>query len=844
MPHKSLDLLAGSADHVNFTFAYDKRGLLTERRGWLQGGVGDIDRFEYDGLNRVKNVFRGGGTDPKVSYTYDGSRLDAREARTTADAPVPTIEYDLVYDDFLRPKEYINNVKVDTIATELVKIDLTHDNVGNALTMVIDSCASPLTEDVTYDYDGLHRLKSATYDSMGGSQEVFTMDLLGNRDQYADARRGLTIDYTQNNSANEYDQIGPVSNQVAVTYDQRGNLVQHETGANLTYDADNRLVGVTTAAGSAVYTYDSLGRRVTETKDGQTTHFFYDGQRVFAEYDETETLKRYFIDGATYVDEHVVMVEGGTEYYYLTGPLFSVLGLADADGNILESYRYDPYGAVHKDTAFVPAALGTQEHGNRYLAIVPPAGTEAVALRVRAMCDGAVARYVGEVVGDDPDRNRAPLVDDISEAAFKTPADWLGAFPAVYVFGPEIVPGTTYEVQIDNGTATCPMLSWPTVATSALFGDVTGVTVNGVRPPPDGTVDILDLTGAIDAFHNLPMALFHFADMNPVNCTTQAVLVGADKADIIDLVIILDAFRALTYDEVDSAHNDCGASPCPIPPPSGPSGNPYFFTGRRLDFDLHDAATGNPTLTLYHYRARAYDALNGRFTQREPLGYVDGMSLYQYVKSSPARFVDPTGAQAQDTAPPILTDPGPGIFDLIDDVRNVDFFFSHFLLRSGEPVLLLAAEADEVMNTFGVRLEIDNQLTSALDRAEELPCKPPKTSRGEYRNNVRAEAVANYPWHLIIGRFRFFGKTKCSIRKTCACCKDGSNAYRVHASCTIRLSGKDPFDFHSFPANAIPGVPYNILWTWQTVVGRSAHKKCKDGSIPPFPSVGGGGGSF
>jgi hypothetical protein len=33
----------------------------------------------------------------------------------------------------------------------------------------------------------------------------------------------------------------------------------------------------------------------------------------------------------------------------------------------------------------------------------------------------------------------------------------------------------------------------------------------------------------------------------------------------------------------------------------------------------------------------------GRFMQRDPMGYVDGMSLYEYVKSEPVEGVDPTG---------------------------------------------------------------------------------------------------------------------------------------------------------------------------------------------------------
>jgi RHS repeat-associated protein len=46
---------------------------------------------------------------------------------------------------------------------------------------------------------------------------------------------------------------------------------------------------------------------------------------------------------------------------------------------------------------------------------------------------------------------------------------------------------------------------------------------------------------------------------------------------------------------------------------------------------------------LYHVRHRVYDADVGRWTRRDPLGYVDGMSLYEYVSSLPIPYSDLAG---------------------------------------------------------------------------------------------------------------------------------------------------------------------------------------------------------
>jgi RHS repeat-associated protein len=73
--------------------------------------------------------------------------------------------------------------------------------------------------------------------------------------------------------------------------------------------------------------------------------------------------------------------------------------------------------------------------------------------------------------------------------------------------------------------------------------------------------------------------------------------------------------------------------------PGGSSavGNPYMFTGRRLDPELSrlDPQSGQQT-GIYYYRARLLDTTQGRFLTRDPLGYTDGPNSYE-------AYFDPTG---------------------------------------------------------------------------------------------------------------------------------------------------------------------------------------------------------
>ena len=61
--------------------------------------------------------------------------------------------------------------------------------------------------------------------------------------------------------------------------------------------------------------------------------------------------------------------------------------------------------------------------------------------------------------------------------------------------------------------------------------------------------------------------------------------------------------------------------------------NPYLYAGRRLDTESG----------FYYMRARYYDPQLGRFINRDPAKYIDGMNLYQYVQGGVPNYTDPTG---------------------------------------------------------------------------------------------------------------------------------------------------------------------------------------------------------
>src|SRR5687768_1395205 len=78
-------------------------------------------------------------------------------------------------------------------------------------------------------------------------------------------------------------------------------------------------------------------------------------------------------------------------------------------------------------------------------------------------------------------------------------------------------------------------------------------------------------------------------------------------------------------------------------PSSGNAGR-FQYTGQ----------TWLPELGMYYYKARIYSPTLGRFLQTDPIGYGDGMNMYDYVGGDPVNLTDPLGLQGDVIEPDIF----------------------------------------------------------------------------------------------------------------------------------------------------------------------------------------------
>ncbi|GAM96813.1 wall associated protein [alpha proteobacterium U9-1i] len=88
----------------------------------------------------------------------------------------------------------------------------------------------------------------------------------------------------------------------------------------------------------------------------------------------------------------------------------------------------------------------------------------------------------------------------------------------------------------------------------------------------------------------------------------------------------------------------------------GPYGEPDAWTGSRFRYTGQIAL---PEVSLYHYKARVYDPALWRFLQTDPIGYGDGLNIYQYAFNDPINAFDPWGRRLRaisrsDNVPPTI----------------------------------------------------------------------------------------------------------------------------------------------------------------------------------------------
>jgi YD repeat-containing protein len=142
--------------------------------------------------------------------------------------------------------------------------------------------------DYVYDLSG--QLTRATFPD--GRTVLYSYDAAGNRTAVDDG--GIVTNYTTD-ALNQYTTVGAAT----YTYDLDGNLATKTQGGvtSYTWDAENRLTGVSGPGISQSYEYDAFGNRMAAVQGVTRTEFLLDPfglGNVVGEYDDLGSgLARY-----------------------------------------------------------------------------------------------------------------------------------------------------------------------------------------------------------------------------------------------------------------------------------------------------------------------------------------------------------------------------------------------------------------------------------------------------------------------------------------------------------------------------------------------------------------------
>src|SRR5664280_2136011 len=257
--------VGGGEPDVITSYVFDAFGNLkssTDARGF-------VTTYILDNLNRVVQMIEPpanhGGADRETDYTYDavGNRTSVQDPR----GPYYTTNY--VYDAQNHVIEEDRPQGSDS-APAPAAYRFTYDDAGN-ITSSIDPRNSDYTTVYTYDADNrlmqIERSNASPLGSEPDSIEKLTYDAAGNLLTRTDARgSGYVTTYSYNSRNRVATATDAAGNVTAYTYDADGNvLTQTETDAT------------TGQVRTFVYTYDGLGRRLSETANGTfVTKWFYD----------------------------------------------------------------------------------------------------------------------------------------------------------------------------------------------------------------------------------------------------------------------------------------------------------------------------------------------------------------------------------------------------------------------------------------------------------------------------------------------------------------------------------------------------------------------------------------
>ncbi|NLB81911.1 MAG: hypothetical protein GX800_09975 [Clostridiaceae bacterium] len=304
-------LYGKAQDGVSTAYQYTTTGQVE-----LSGDtLGMYTEYYYDNLNRVDSVYA-------LNSDYYFDYYDDGMIKTMYSGPLTTT---YTYDNLNR----VTSIITKHSAISINNLAYTYDKNSNILTETRNGITT------TYTYDEMNRLKTANY----GDNNTITYyyDARGNRTEESHST-GLikTYNYNKSNRLKSIEENGIITDEY--DYNAAGALISHNNDTYI-YDNWDRLSSATISGITHTYKYDANGLR---TAKGDKKYIVGTKGNVIAERNgSTTTAQNVYING-----QIMSRKIGSQWYFYLKNARGDIIGMADSNGDVVNTYAYDAWGNI------------------------------------------------------------------------------------------------------------------------------------------------------------------------------------------------------------------------------------------------------------------------------------------------------------------------------------------------------------------------------------------------------------------------------------------------------------------------------------------------------------------
>lgn len=596
------------------SYFYDKLDRIEQ----LSDNMGVIAKYTYDGNGNQLTMTD--GLDRTMTYTYDG--LNRKTSESLPSGAITRYQYDN-NSNLISVTDALSHVTSYTYSS--LNQQLTHTDALNAVTK--------------FEYDANGNLSKAT--DAKGNATSYAYDVL-NQNTAITFANGASLQYTYDELGNVISSKDRAGNEFKYAYNPLGNLLSKTypdgTTDKYTYDRISRMLSAVNKDASVTFTYDSANRLLSETLNGQTTSYSYDvaagkrtltypsGMKVEEHLNARDLIASILQNGNEVVTMEYNVAGQKTKQTYANGITTDYgynengwLSAIKDDHKVLSlTMSYDAIGNMTKRADNLDASR-TESYGydvisqltsfTRGKTVNKTYQFDLLGNRVKTVENGVVTNYTS---------NNVNAYTAISGGMSFTPSyDGNGnmlnddKYQYVYDYNSKIV-----SVGDRSVTYKYDALGRRIAKNNTLFyyvGD------QMVEESTDGTVTSYLYGNNMD--EALRMSRKDEAYYYHTNHLGSTMGLSNKEGKIVEKVEY-DVYGMPTFLSTDG--KVLAASTI---------GNNILFTGRE-----YNAETGD-----YYFRSRSMHPMVGRFMQKDPWGYVDGMNDYNYVHNSVVIFYDKNG---------------------------------------------------------------------------------------------------------------------------------------------------------------------------------------------------------